>query len=105
MPRKPPKATPPRRRSRKEAPRAPNPPLRMPPRLRVVRRQHTLIYGLRLLPDQVLDDGPHVNVPLPQAGPDETLTLHQIAGDMREIRRRLQESLDAFFEIYGDELE
>lgn len=105
MPRKPPKGTPPRRRSRKGALPAPDRLLRMPPRLRVVRRQHTLIYGMRLLPDQVLDEGPHAHVPLPQAGADETLTLHQIAGDMREIRRRLQESLDAFFEIYGDELE
>jgi hypothetical protein len=77
----------------------------MPPRLRVVRRQHTLIYGLRLLPDQVLEEGPHVHIPLPRAGPEETMALHQISGDTGEIRRRLQESVDAFFEIYGAELD
>ena len=75
--------------------------VRLPPRLRLVRRQHTLIYGLRLLQDQVLDEGPHQQVPLPQAGPGETLTLHQISGDTDEIRRKLHESIDAFFEIFG----
>jgi len=105
MPRKPPKGAPPRRRPRKARVSASEPIARLPPRLRIVRRQHTLIYGLRLLPDQLLDEGPHVHVPLPTAGADEMLTLHRITGDAREIRRRLQESLDAFFEIYGDDLE
>jgi hypothetical protein len=77
--------------------------LRLPPRLRVVRRQHTLIYGMRLLPDRVLEEGAHEQVPLVRAGAGETLTLHQIAGDMQEIRRRLHESVDAFFDIYGEE--
>jgi hypothetical protein len=77
----------------------------MRPRLRVLRRQHTLIYGLRLLPDRVLDEGPHERIPLPRAGESETLTLHQIAGDREEIRRRFQESIDAFFEIFGEELD
>jgi len=107
MPRKPPKGTPPRRRSgkRPSGAAASERLLRLPPRLRVVRRQHTLIYGMRLLPDQVLDDGAHDRVPLPKAGPDETLTLHQISGDREEIRRRLQESVDAFFEIFGEDLD
>jgi hypothetical protein len=99
MPRKPP--GPPRRRPRKRTSAA-NRLVRMPTRLRLVGRQHTLIYGMRLLPDQVLEEGPHEHVPLPQAGAGETLTLHQISGDTAEIRRRLHESIDAFFEIYGD---
>jgi hypothetical protein len=28
--------------------------------------------------------------------------LHQITGDVVDIRRRLHESIDAFFEIFGD---
>jgi hypothetical protein len=72
------------------------------PGLRLVRREHTLVYGMRLLPDQVVPEGAHVHVPLPHAGDDETLTLHQISGDVAEIRRKLLESIDAFFEIYGE---
>jgi hypothetical protein len=30
------------------------------------------------------------------------MTLHQITGDIAEIRRKLVESLDAFFEFYGE---
>lgn len=107
MPRRPSHDPPLRRRARKRPSGrgAPQRLLRLAPRLRVVRRQHTLIYGLRLLPDRVLDEGPHDQIPLPRAGSGETLTLHQIAGDREEIRRRLNESIDAFFEIFGEELD
>lgn len=102
MPRKPP-ARPTHRRSGKGAPgQAPRGVARLPPRLRLVRRQHTLVYGMRLLPNQVLEEGPHEHVPLPRAGPGETLTLHQITGDIAEVRRKLLESVDAFFEFYGE---
>ncbi len=74
-------------------------------KLRLVRREHTLIYGMRLLPDEVLPerDHPRVTVELPD-GDTETLTLHTITGDKEEIRRKLLESVDAFFEIYGEGL-
>jgi hypothetical protein len=74
-------------------------------KLRLVQREHTLLYGLRLLPDQVLAEQTHprVEVPRPDGG-SETLTLHTITGDREEIRRKLLESVDAFFEIYGDTL-
>jgi hypothetical protein len=73
------------------------------PKLRLVKRQHTLIYGMRLLQDQVLAEQTHprVEVPRPDGG-TETLTLHTITGDREEIRRKLLESVDAFFEIYGE---
>ena len=75
------------------------------PKLRVVKREHTLLYGMRLLPDQVLAEQAHprVEVPRPDGG-TETLTLHTITGDKEQIRRKLLESVDAFFEIYGEKL-
>ncbi len=74
-------------------------------RLRLVKREHTLLYAMRLLPDAVLAEQSHprVEVPLPDGG-SETLTLHTITGDKAEIKRRLLESVDAFFEIYGEDL-
>lgn len=74
------------------------------PHLRVVKRRHTLIYGLRLLVDEELEEQTHprVDVPRPDGGV-ETLTLHTITGDREETKRKLLESVDAFFEIYGDE--
>ena len=74
-------------------------------RLRLVRREHTLLYAMRLLPDQVLAEQSHprVTVPRPDGG-SETLTLHTITGDAAEIKRKLLESVAAFFEIYGDDL-
>lgn len=75
------------------------------PDLRVVKPRHTLIYGLRLLADTELAEQSHprVDVPRPDGG-TETLTLHTITGDKEEIKRKLLESVDAFFEIYGEEL-
>lgn len=75
------------------------------PRLRLVKRQHTLLYALRLLPDQVLAEQSHprVEVSLPD-GETETLVVHTITGDKEEIRRKLLESVDAFFELHGDDL-
>ncbi len=73
--------------------------------LRLVKREHTLLYGMRLLPDAVLEEQTHprVEVPLPDGG-SETLTLHAITGDKETIKRKLLESVDAFFEIYGEKL-
>ncbi|HUJ75634.1 MAG TPA: allantoinase [bacterium] len=73
-------------------------------KLRLVKREHTLIYGMRLLPDRILAEGEHEHVPLPAAGPEATLTLHVITGDKEQIKRRLLQSVDAFFEIYAEEL-
>jgi hypothetical protein len=73
-------------------------------RLRLVKRRHSLVYGMRLFPDRELPDGGHEAVPLRLAGEDETLTLHVIRGDKAEVKRRLLESIDAFFEIYGEDI-
>lgn len=62
--------------------------------------RYTLSYGMRL------DQGtgaelshPHVPVILPD-GSKGSLTLHVMNGTADEIKARLLESVDAFFEIY-----
>ena len=73
-------------------------------KLRLVQREHSLVYGMRLIPDRVLAEREHERVPLPAVGDGETLTLHVITGSKEEIRRRLLQSIDAFFDIHGEEL-
>jgi hypothetical protein len=74
-------------------------------KLRLIRREHTLLYAMRLLPDELLEERTHprLTVERPDGG-SETLVLHTITGDRETIRKKLLESVDAFFEIYGEEL-
>ena len=71
--------------------------------LKVVRPQYALCYGMRLdsgtAPEQA---HPHVPVRLPD-GSEGEMSLHVINGSVQEIRAHLLQSIDAFFEIYGDE--
>lgn len=71
--------------------------------LKVVRSQYTLCYGMRLdsgtAPEQA---HPHVPVSLPD-GTQGEMSLHVINGSVQEIRAHLLQSIDAFFEIYGEE--
>jgi len=67
-----------------------------------VNSQYTLGYGMRL------DKGtapelahPHVSVTLPD-GSKGNMTLHVINGTPDEIKARLLESVDAFFDINAD---
>ena len=67
-----------------------------------VNSQYTLGYGMRL------DRGtapelahPQVSVTLPD-GSEGNMTLHVINGTPDEIKARLLESVDAFFDINGD---
>ena len=67
-----------------------------------VNSQYTLGYGMRL------DKGtapelthPHVSVTLPD-GSEGHMTLHVINGTPDEIKARLLESVDAFFDINAD---
>jgi hypothetical protein len=71
--------------------------------LKLVRPQFSLCYGMRL------DKGtgpershPHVPVLLPD-GTEDSMALHVINGTVEEIKAQLLESVDAFFEIYGQE--
>ena len=54
-------------------------------RLRLVKREH-----------------PRVTLALPD-GREETFTLHVIQGDREEIRRKLLESVDAFFALHEEQ--
>jgi hypothetical protein len=64
--------------------------------------QYTLGYGMRL------DKGtapellhPHVPITLPD-GSEGSMALHVMNGTPDEMKARLLESVDAFFEIYTD---
>lgn len=71
--------------------------------LKVVRPQYTLCYGMRLDPGTAPEQAhPHVPVRLPD-GTQGEMSLHVINGSVQEIRTHLLQSIDAFFEIYGEE--
>ncbi len=71
--------------------------------LKVVRPQYTLCYGMRLDPGTAPEQRhPHVPVRLPDGSAGE-MSLHVINGSVKEIRAHLLQSIDAFFEIYGEE--
>lgn len=72
------------------------------PTLTLLKTQYALSYGMRL------DRGtasefvhPHVAVPLPD-GTEGGMALHVINGTPEEIKARLLESVDAFFELHAD---
>ena len=71
--------------------------------LKVVKPPYTLCYGMRLdsgtAPEQA---HPHVPVRLPD-GSEGEMSLHVINGSVQEFRAHLLQSIDAFFEIYGEE--
>jgi hypothetical protein len=70
--------------------------------LKLVKEQYTLCYGMRLdkgtAPER---QHPHVPVTLPD-GSEASMSLHVINGTVEEIKAQLMESVDAFFEIYGE---
>ena len=71
--------------------------------LKVVRPQYTFCYGMRLDPGTAPEQAhPHVPVRLPD-GTQGEMSLHVINGSVQEIRAHLMQSIDAFFEIYGEE--
>ena len=62
----------------------------------------TLVYGLRLLPEGNLKSL-HAGEAILRDGSAREVTLHVIEGSKEEIRSQLTRSLDAFFELLGDE--
>jgi hypothetical protein len=70
--------------------------------LKLVKPQYTLCYGMRLDKGTSPEGGhPHVPVTLPD-GSEATMALHLIHGTADEIKAQLLQSVDAFFEIYGE---
>jgi hypothetical protein len=60
--------------------------------------RYTLVYGIRLVPEGTLADVSDVRLTL-TGGNTTGLTLHTIDGSIPQLRRALDRSLDAFFEV------
>jgi hypothetical protein len=60
--------------------------------------RYTLVYGIRLVPEGTLVHAEEARLTLKD---DETagLTLHTIDGTIPQLRRALDRSLDAFFDL------
>jgi hypothetical protein len=70
--------------------------------LRAVKPHYSLCYGMRLDRGTTVEQAhPHVLVELPNSREGE-MALHVINGTLGEIRMKLQQSIDAFFEIYPE---
>jgi hypothetical protein len=60
--------------------------------------RYTLVYGLRLVPEGSLVGADEGRLKL-KDGSQAGLTLHTIDGTIPQLRRALDRSLDAFFEL------
>lgn len=60
-----------------------------------------LIYGMRLLPADELETVGEAEITL-KSGKKAHVTMHLLEGGEQEIRRQLEQSLDAFFEFYPE---
>lgn len=60
-----------------------------------------LIYGMRLLPAEDLDEVSEATVKL-KNGRTARVTMHLIDGSKEEIERTLRQSVDAFFDMYPE---
>jgi len=60
--------------------------------------RYTLVYGVRLLPEGSLTGADEGRLNL-KDGSHAGLTLHTIDGTVPQLRRALDRSLDAFFEL------
>jgi hypothetical protein len=60
-----------------------------------------LVYGMRLLPADELDQVNDATVAL-KNGRTGRVTMHLIEGSKEEIEKTLKQSLDAFFEMYPE---
>ena len=59
--------------------------------------RYTLVYGIRLVPEGTLTGVDEGRLKLKNG--DAALTLHTIDGTIPQLRRALDRSLDAFFEL------
>jgi hypothetical protein len=60
--------------------------------------RYTLVYGLRLVPEGTLVEAGEARLRL-KDGEHAGLTLHTIDGTIPQLRRALDRSLDAYFEL------
>jgi hypothetical protein len=60
--------------------------------------RYTLVYGVRLIPEGTLKGVDDAKLKLAD-GTDAGLTLHTFDGTIPQLRRSLDRSLDAFFDL------
>jgi hypothetical protein len=60
--------------------------------------RYTLVYGMRLIPEGSLKAASDANLTLAD-GTSAGLTLHTLDGSIPQLRRSLDRSLDAFFDL------
>jgi len=61
----------------------------------------TLVYGMRLLPSDEIEQVGEVAVKL-KNGREARLTLHIVEGSKEDIEKQLRQSIDAFFDLYPE---
>ena len=60
--------------------------------------RYTLVYGMRLIPEGSLKDARDATLTL-RDGSTAHVTLHTLDGTIPQLRRALDRSLDAFFDL------
>ena len=65
-------------------------------------RQATLVYGMRLFGTEKCERVEDATVRLADGGTSR-ITMHVIEGTQAQIRNQLMRSMDAFFELLGEE--
>ena len=60
--------------------------------------RYTLVYGLRLVPEGSIKSVSDATITLAD-GTDAHVTLHTLDGTIPQLRRSLDRSLDAFFDL------
>jgi hypothetical protein len=61
----------------------------------------TLVYGMRLLPSEDVDQVGAAPVKL-KNGREASVTMHVLEGSKEEIEKQLRTSLEAFFDLYPE---
>ena len=61
----------------------------------------SLIYGLRMLPSEEVDEVGDAVLKL-KNGREMRVTMHLLEGSKEEIEKQLKNSLDAFFDFYPE---
>lgn len=61
----------------------------------------TLVYGMRLLPSDEIEELGDARVKL-KNGREASVTLHIVEGSKEDIEKQLRTSIDAFFDLYPE---
>jgi hypothetical protein len=61
----------------------------------------TLVYGMRLLPSDDIEEVGDATVKL-KNGRQASITLHIVEGSKDDIEKQLRQSIDAFFDLYPE---